>query len=160
MASLTQLPFRNECFDLILCCDVSEHVASKQIALNEIGRVCKQCGKLAGSTTNLFNPIMFLDSFLPQKLISVPVRKFSGEGHYERHSRFTPQKLLRSLTKAEFKKCKIELLGFPPFRAAFYEFSEEKLPCFALVWVASDRLTSKGKLRLLKENIIFFAQKE
>lgn len=159
VASVTHLPFCNECFDLVLCCDVLEHVEAKQRTIQEISRVCKQQGTFVGSTTNIFNPIMFLDSLLPQIIMSVPVRKFSGD-HYERHSRFTPKELLQSLSKAKFRKCKIKLLGFPPFRAAIYEFSNKKLPWYAFFWIIFDKLTNKKQLRLIKEIIAFFAQKE
>jgi ubiquinone/menaquinone biosynthesis C-methylase UbiE len=157
VADLTSIPFRDECFDVILSCDVLEHVESKQGAIQEIKRVCKSHGKFIGSTTNLFNPVMLFDSFLPQKLLFPLVSRFAGE-HYERHSRFTPNGLLHSLSKVKFRKYEIKLLGFPPFRASSYEFSSKKLPWFAFLWIAFDSLTTK-KLKIFKEIMFFFAEK-
>ncbi len=41
-ANASNLPFRDNCFDLILCCEVLEHLDSPELALNEIKRVAKK----------------------------------------------------------------------------------------------------------------------
>ena len=158
IASITDLPFRGEIFDLILCCDVLEHIKAKHRAIHEISRVCRPQGKFVVSTTNLFNPLMLLESFLPKKITYMLTRKFAGE-HYERHSRFTYAELLRALIEAGFKKCRVKLLGFPPFKPWIYEFSDRKLPWFAFLWIAFDNLTNRKQLRLLKDTIVFLALK-
>lgn len=159
VASITDLPFRSESFDLILCCDILEHIKAKHKAIHEISRVCRPQGKFVGSTTNLFNPLMLLDSFLPKNITYMLTRKFAGEHYYERHSRFTFAGLLQALIEAGFKKCKVKLLGFPSFKPWIYEFSGKKLPWFAFLWIVFDSLTNRKQLRLLKETIVFLALK-
>jgi len=160
VGSMTELPFCSEIFDLILCCDVLEHIKRKQKAINEVWRVCKSQGEFLGSTTNLLNPLMLFDSLLPKKITYILTQKFTGERYYERHSRFTVSGLLRSLIEAGFKRRKVKLLGFPPFRSSIYEFYENKLPWFAFFWIIFDKLTNVNRLRLMKNTMVFFAQKK
>ena len=158
VASVTHLPFCSESFELVLCCDVLEHVKAKHKVIHEISRVCRLQGEFVGSTTNLFNPLMLLDCLLPQKITCVLTRKFAGK-HYERHTRFTFFGLQKSLIEAGFKKCKVRTLGFPFFKPWVYEFSNKKLPWFAFIWIAFDKLTNREPLRLLKETMVFLALK-
>jgi SAM-dependent methyltransferase len=55
-ASVTQLPFRDGCFDLVCCFDVIEHVQDDGAAVNELQRVCR-AGGLVSLTVPAF---MFL----------------------------------------------------------------------------------------------------
>lgn len=158
VASTADMPFCSKSFDLILCCDVLEHVEAKHRTIQEISRVCRPQGKFVGSTSNLFNPLMLLDSFLPKKIAYILSQKFAGE-HYERHQRMTSAGLVRALIEAGFKKCRVMLLGFPSFKPWIYEFSDRKLPWFAFFWIAFDSLTNRKQLRLLKDTIVFFAMK-
>jgi SAM-dependent methyltransferase len=157
VASITDLPFCNKSFDLVLCQDVLEHIKTKQKALNEISRVSKPQGKLVGSTSNLFNPLMMLDALLPSKISFILTRKFAGEHYYERNGRFTVPGLFKALSEADFKKCHIELLGFPAFQPWIYEFSDKKPPWFAFLWIAFDKITNRVHLRLIKETMVFLA---
>jgi ubiquinone/menaquinone biosynthesis C-methylase UbiE len=159
VASITNLPLKNAIFDMIICCDVLEHIKDKHNAINEIARVCKNGSKFVGSTSNLLNPVMMLDSFLPKKITYILTRKFAGE-HYERHSRFTVFKLIQLLNKTKFSKCKVKLLGFPPFKPWVYEYSNKKPPWFAHIWVVLDKLTNIKPFNMFKETIVFLAQKE
>lgn len=159
VATITDLTFQRESFDLILSCDVLEHVKAKHKAIREISRICRQQGKFVGTTTNLFNPLMLLDSYLPKSITYVLTRKFAGEHHYERHSRFSALRLLQALIEAGFKKCGVKLLGFPPFKPWIYEFSSKKLPWYAFLWIAFDSLTNRKHLTLLKDTIVFLALK-
>jgi len=160
VGSVTELPFRGEIFHLILCCDVLEHIKAKQKAIDEFWRVCKSQGEFLGSTTNILNPLMLFDSLLPKRITYVLTQKFTGERHYERYSRFTVSGLLRSLIEAGFQRGKVKLLGFPPFRASIYEFYEKKLPWFAFFWIVFDKLTNINRLRLIKNMMVFSAQKK
>lgn len=159
VGSIEDLPFCDRIFDLILCCDTLEHIKDRNKALREISRLCISRGKFLGSTSNLFNPLVLLDTLLPSKITTVLSRKFAGE-HYERHFRFSSAGLLKALIEAGFEKCEVKLLGFPPFKPWIYEFSSRKLPLFAFLWIASDKLTNRKPLRLLKETIVFFAIKK
>jgi ubiquinone/menaquinone biosynthesis C-methylase UbiE len=158
-ASVTNLPLRNGIFDIVICCDVLEHIEDKHNAINEIARVCKKGGRFIGSTSNLLNPIMMLDSFLPKKIAYILTRKFAGE-HYERHLRLTPFKLMQLLHKTKFSQCEMKLLAFPPLQPWIYEFSNKKPPWFAHIWVTIDKLTNIKPFNLFKETIVFLVKKE
>ena len=41
VADLTCLPFRDDDFDIVICCEVLEHIVQYQVALEEIVRVLK-----------------------------------------------------------------------------------------------------------------------
>jgi ubiquinone/menaquinone biosynthesis C-methylase UbiE len=157
VASITDLPLRNDIFSIIICCDVLEHIKDKYSAISEIARVCKKGGEFIGSTSNFLNPIMMLDSLLPKKIANILASKFAGE-HYERRLRLFPTELRQLITK-KFQKCGIKLLGFPPFQPWIYEFSNKKLPWFAHIWTAIDKLTNIKPFNVFKETIIFLATK-
>ncbi|MEM2704220.1 MAG: class I SAM-dependent methyltransferase [Candidatus Bathyarchaeia archaeon] len=156
-ATLTNLPFKGRTFDVIICCDVLEHIKDKQYVINEISRVCDDGAILIGSTSNLLNPIMMTDCLLPKKITNILVRRFAGN-HYERHSRLTPFKLIKILAK-NFRKYEVSCLGFPPFKPWVYQFSNKKPPRFAYIWIAYDKITNRVPLKIFKETIIFLAKK-
>lgn len=158
LASITNLPFKNEVFNLIVCVDVLEHIQNKQKSLSEIARVSKNGGFLVGSTSNLLNPLMMVDSFLPKCLIQRIVYKFAGT-HYKRHSRLTSARLARILHKNNVEINTLELLGFPPFQPWLYEYSNRKPPWFSWLWIAFDKVTGKKPLRQLKNMMVFEAGK-
>jgi len=158
VANICFLPFKDGTFNLAVCIDVLEHIAKKRQAIHEISRTCKRGGELVGSTSNLLNPIMLFDSLTPQAVTKPIITKIMGE-QYERHSRFTPSKLAQTLNRANFKAVSMQLLGFPPFRPALYEFSNRKLPWYAYLWVAFNKLTDTKPLNLLKATVVFCATK-
>ena len=50
VADVQQLPFQNQCFDVVLCLEVLEYVPSPAAALDELNRVLKPDGTLILST--------------------------------------------------------------------------------------------------------------
>lgn len=50
------LPFKDNSFDLVVCCDTLEHIPDYNKAIDEIIRVSKSSGKIIITTPNLFNP--------------------------------------------------------------------------------------------------------
>lgn len=163
VASLTDLPFKNGIFDFVICIDVLEHINAKQHVLSELSYVTRKGGGLVGSTSNLLNPTMLLDSVGPahltQKIVEKIDRTFSGQ-QYERHGvRLTPSKLVRTLYRAGYERTHLCLLGNPPFRWQLYESSDKKLPWYAYLWVAFNKVTDNGPLFMLKEIMMFEAIK-
>jgi len=158
LASITNLPFKNEVFNLIVCVDVLEHIHDKQKSLGEMVRVAQNGGFLVGSTSNLLNPLMMIDCFFPKCLIQRIVHNFAGT-HYERHSRLTPAKLAQILHKNNVEINTLELVDFPPFQPWLYEYSNRKPPWFSWLWIAFDKMTSKKPWRLLKNMMVFEAEK-
>jgi len=58
IASISNLPFKDETFDLILCTEVIEHVENQNKGLSEVFRVLKKGGYLVLTTPNrIFKPI-------------------------------------------------------------------------------------------------------
>lgn len=53
------LPFKDESFDLVVCCETLEHIPDYKLAIDEIIRVTKKSGKILVTTPNSFNPIGF-----------------------------------------------------------------------------------------------------
>lgn len=160
VADITHLPFRNNIFDLILSQDVIEHVTNNLHAIKEAHRACKHGGIFTGTTTNLLNPIFFLDSFAPKVIMSLLTNKFAGQDHYERHTRPTVKALAKAMKKSGFKTIAINLTGYPLFKAWEYQNQQKpKLPIYAYLWIAFDKVTNFSLLKQLKEAIIFQATK-
>jgi len=58
IASASDLPFKNESFDIVLCTEVIEHVDNQRKVLSEIFRVLKKGGVFAITTPNrIYRPI-------------------------------------------------------------------------------------------------------
>jgi len=159
LAILTHLPFIST-FDLVVCVDVLEHVPQKAQTLREISRVCRANGELVASTTNIFNPLLFIDTYTPRNLARILTSKFSEKAHYERHQRFSSLSFTSCARKAGFTQVKMAVYGFPLFDPWLYHYSKRKTPFYAHLWVLFDRLTSKMPLRLLKETIVLKATKK
>ena len=56
----TRLPFRDACFDVILCRDVLHHVADKSKVIDELLRVCRPLGRIIIIGPNGRSPVMWL----------------------------------------------------------------------------------------------------
>ena len=63
-ANAIHLPFKNECFDLVLCIELLHHFDDSflEIILDEISRVTKPGGILISDLRNSLNPVMW---FIP-----------------------------------------------------------------------------------------------
>jgi len=51
-ASISKLPFKDRCFDIVLCTEVVEHVENQKKAISEIMRVVKKGGLIIVTTPN------------------------------------------------------------------------------------------------------------
>src|SRR5665647_924848 len=130
VGSLTNLPFRPEVFDTVVCVDVIEHVKGKENAFSEIARVSKQGAHFVGSTTNQLNPLMLLDELLP--FLSRGIVKYAGE-FYDRHSRLNIRTLTEIMKGSGFR-VSVSLVGFPQFQPWLYEYGNKKAPWFSPIW--------------------------
>jgi len=70
------LPFKNNCFDLIFCCECLEHMIKPQLALNQFYRVLKPSGTLILTTENYSNPMILV--WLLSWLKGVPFNSGAG----------------------------------------------------------------------------------
>ena len=156
--SVTNLPFKGNTFDLVFSVDAIEHVLDNKKMIRETYRICKKSGCFVGTTSNILNPVLMLDSFFP-KLLNNLAKKFAGEHHYERHTRLSPKELLIHLSCSSFKKTSMQFFGYPLFKASHYQFSKKKLPVYAYFWIAFNKITDKGVLKYLKEAVVFCSEK-
>ena len=155
VASLTHLPFKSEVFDVAISADVLEHLKEKKKALAEITRTIKTKSHFVGSTSNILNPFMLIDSV--SSVPSLGLIKYVGK-HYERQGRLTPKKLCRLLNSLG---CVVSLqfYGIPPFRSWIYEdnYRFRTLPLHVLLWILFNTMTDG--MKILKEIIVFDAVK-
>jgi SAM-dependent methyltransferase len=153
-ASIISLPFKWRVFDVVFSQDVLEHIRDNAKALPEIARVTKVGGKFVGSTTNLVNPEMLLDTVFQHLLKGIALRYF-GENRLERHVRFSgPQ--LRALLNVYFCDNEFFYSSHPPFSPSKF-LNKKTLPWFVNLWILFDRLTSNRLLRGFKEMMVFEA---
>jgi SAM-dependent methyltransferase len=154
IADLTMLPFIEGSFDGALSVDVLEHVDNKTAAINELARITSDKGFFIGCSSNIMNPIFWLDVKLPM-LMKPLVMKLATPGHYDRHSRFSPSSLNKTLDGARYRLNYLYFIGFPTFsRAIAYD-----QPLIALGWVLFDKVTKKKPLLYLKEMLVWQATK-
>lgn len=88
------LPFRNNCFDLIIASDVLEHAKDDFIVLSELFRILQKGGLL---------------------LITVPAYSFLWSSHdilHKHYRRYKSSNLRKLITKANFKIEKISYFNF------------------------------------------------
>jgi SAM-dependent methyltransferase len=150
VADLNWLPFSKSTFGGVISVDVLEHVHDKHAAIGELARVTSKGGFFIGSSTNLLNPILWLDVKLP-KLTSPFVAKFAP-GFYDRHSRFSPSSLTRTLGARGYQMDYLVLLGV-------MLFNKRKLPWLLHSWIIFDKLTKRKPLLYFKEIIVWKANR-
>jgi ubiquinone/menaquinone biosynthesis C-methylase UbiE len=151
VADVTMLPFIKDSFGGALSADVIEHIKDKSGAMNELSRVTQQGGFFVACTSNVLNPIFWLDTKF-QILMKPLVIKYGASGHYERHSRLSPSGLLKILNSSRYRMDSLYILGYPLF-------SQTKDIPGGLVslWVLFNRLTQHRPLLYLKEALVWQA---
>jgi len=155
---VSKMPFRHEIFDIIICRDVVEHVRDKGNAFREMALSLNHRGKVLISTTNAFNPALFLDGVLPKRLIRLLITAFGGGPHYEREKRLNPWTLTGILSENGLSLDKLLMVGFPPIgRAWKYRDSKTKPPGVFYVWKYFNKFTDVSPFRILKENMLAVA---
>lgn len=97
VADAASLPFREECFDSVLCIDLIEHVKQDCTLLSELHRVMTGYGSMILSTQNSLSLNYLLESFI-QRYIA---RKVEWMGWDPTHLRFYSPKLLQRLLRTE-----------------------------------------------------------
>jgi 2-polyprenyl-3-methyl-5-hydroxy-6-metoxy-1,4-benzoquinol methylase len=141
IASGSQIPFTSECFDLLICAQVYEHVDNQVGLVSEIWRVLRPGGvcffsgpnRLAVTEEHYWLPFL---SWLPRSLANIYMRIFRRGTYYDAHplTYWQIRRLLRSFTIIDYT---IQLLRDPDKFA-----SQEKLRKYS--WI------SKLPLSILK----------
>jgi ubiquinone/menaquinone biosynthesis C-methylase UbiE len=153
VADLTMLPFCEGAFEGVVCADVLEHIDDKTATINEFATVTREGGFFIGCSSNILNLILWLDVKF-QGLMKPLVMKFADARHYDRHSRFSPSSLAKTLKSAGYLIDCLCLLGYP-------QFSVERSSSqgIALPWILFDRLTNVRILRYFKEILVWRAKR-
>jgi len=105
VASVTDLPFDDESFDLVLCLEVLEHLANPGAALDELARVSR--GDVVVSTPH--EPWFQLGSLLRGKYLS-------GLGNHPEHLNHWNRRTLPALLRPRFRE--VRLVGAFPWLIA------------------------------------------
>lgn len=99
VADLHKLPFCRQIFNIIVVCDVIEHLWDPVSVLREMKRVSNNKANLIIATPNKLNPIITLEQLLPSSFIraifKLMKRKFEEPRLYRLN---TPNQLTRELT--------------------------------------------------------------
>jgi SAM-dependent methyltransferase len=152
IADLGMLPFIEHAFKGALSADVLEHVDNKVAAMSELARVTESKGFFVGCSSNILNPLLWFDVKFP--FLTKPiVTKLMGPGNYDRHSRFSPSTLIKTLNSTGYQMECLYLLGFP-------EFSEKRTflgAGLSRIWTLFDKLTNRKILCYLKEALVWSA---
>ncbi|HAO94103.1 MAG: hypothetical protein A2X93_09550 [Deltaproteobacteria bacterium GWC2_56_8] len=67
-ASLSDLPFRDGTFDIIISQWAVEHIEDPAVCFREFYRVLKKGGGVIVVTNSIYNPLMFFSSVFPEKI--------------------------------------------------------------------------------------------
>ena len=151
-----RLPFRQNCFDIIISRVVIEHIERPDIVLSEASRVLKLGGVFIIQTPNKLNPISFLSSVLSLRAKAFLKRLFTHEceieGNYETYYKCnTGRKIFRTLKENGFG---VENLVYEDIGLNWI-----KNPCIRAAFSAYQKMTNLGSFRCLKQQIICVAKK-
>lgn len=97
-ADLFEIPFIDNCFDLVLLLDAIEHFNKPITALHELARVLKSGGHILICTINYSNPLWYILENTWHRFFAGNCRTFSKDVHPTRYSAF----LLREHCKGIF----------------------------------------------------------
>ena len=159
VGDLEKLPFRKNLFDIIICCDVLEHLKDSQKAIEQFGFSLKRGGRLLISTSNMFNPSMFADIILPRRVSETIIRRFGGPHYHKRTFRFSPWNLAEKLNKYGLTVENLLMFGFPPLNRPWrYQYSAIRLPKIYYFWIVFNKLTNGWVLKTFKENMLVVAK--
>ena len=161
VGNMEKMPFREDVFDVVICQDVLEHIRDKESAISEIAFSLKEKGKILLSTTNAFNPAMFIDEILPKIISETIIRLLGGIQYYERNRRLNPWNLNKILASHGIILKKLVLTGIPPFgKPWLYVNSKTQPPMIFYPWILFDSLTNIHYFQKFKEVMIVVAEKE
>lgn len=114
LSSLTHLPFKEGCYDSLVCLDVIEHIPNMKLVLSECHRVLKREGQLCMSVPGQLHGIIY-----DKMLLKFPFSKFALEklglssvepGHFHVHQ--LSSSLSSTLKNSGFEVTKFYNLAF------------------------------------------------
>jgi 2-polyprenyl-3-methyl-5-hydroxy-6-metoxy-1,4-benzoquinol methylase len=160
VGDIEKMPFHEDTFDVIICQDVIEHVKDKENAISEIAFSLKRGAKILVSTTNAFNPSMFIDDILPKNVSEKIILVLGGSHQYEREGRLNPWNLNKILIKHGIRVKKLLMTGYPPIgKPWIYHYSQTKPPMIFHLWIFFNKLTDIHFFENFKEVMIAVAER-
>jgi SAM-dependent methyltransferase len=147
---LAHLPFPCDCFDLVLCSWLMEHLARPQAAFQELARVLQRGGHLVLITPNAWNYVAIGQRMIPGALQQRLTRKVYG-----RDDKDTFALAYRANTKGSLDK-KLQAVGLVNEEFHFvgdpsYVAGNDLLFKLGMWW---ERLTDRGLLRRAKVHLV------
>jgi ubiquinone/menaquinone biosynthesis C-methylase UbiE len=174
VGDIENLPFQRNMFDIIVNCDVLEHVRNPEKAIQELCFSVKKMGKLIVTTSNPANPIIFLDELLPgstsERILQLFARAYTQmanahsreRAYYERHHRLSMWNLIKNLRKNGLVLETLLMFGIPPFgyisKCKRHPIESHQMLCCG--WIVFDKLTNTRLLKMFKEAMLIIAQKQ
>jgi 2-polyprenyl-6-hydroxyphenyl methylase/3-demethylubiquinone-9 3-methyltransferase len=160
VGDIQKMPFHEDVFDVVICCDVLEHVKDAEKAIEGLASALKKDGRLLICTSNAFNPAMFIDGMILKKFSTVIIHALGGTHHYQRTRRFNPWNLVNKLNEYGLKIEKLLMFGYPPIgRPWIYHYSKIKPPFIFHFWITFDKLTKARFLKKFKEEMLIVGKK-
>ncbi len=130
-ASAECLPFKDDCFNVVMCLGTLEHLDDIDGALNEIVRISKN--KIFISVPNKYSFLPFFDWFRPIA-VKFGIAAINESPPFER--RFSKRELIRLLRERGLKNLKTKTTRFAPPIVYFKIFSDimDKIMGGAWIW--------------------------
>jgi len=127
VGSAESLPFPNSQFDVVLCCDVLEHLTNPEAAIAEAARVLKPGGFYLFDTINR-TPQSYLETILVAQ--ELPLTRFFPSGTHDWRQFIPPDQLTAILQNQNLvlKEFRGLMPGITIFEIAFHLF-QLKLGC-------------------------------
>jgi len=153
--NITELPFKNNSFDLITSNMVIEHLDNPDVQFAEINRVLKIGGIFVFHTPNKYGYAVILKQFVPNILVEKLVFLLEGrkeddvfETHYKANSRRKIDNLVKNngfdIIKVKYLVTSAQFIIFPP------------LVILELIWI---RILMLNICKQLRTNIIAILRK-
>jgi len=153
---LSQLPFSEESFDLVISRSVIEHLDDPSKVFREIYRVLKPGGKVVIATPNKYDYVSVIAALTPHRFHQVLVSKIFQISEHDifptLYRANTPASMRRALHSAGFVERELETVNHYP---AYLMFS----PVLFRLGLIYERITSLKMFHLLRGSILCVFEK-
>lgn len=153
-ADARDIPCKNDCFDLILCLQVIQHIPENIQLVKEIKRVLKKEGKLVITATNKYGITLISLRIAFRKTLGIPPRFY-----FEYEKFYKPKELVNILKNSGFKIVTTYTTGFIPYRLRSYQHFGEYIVGL-LFWLEKNIISKIVILKDIGSKIVIVAEKK